>query len=135
MLTPVLPVLTQKVAQDLFGAAQAYQWADAGQLPTRIAPFKHLMQRVEPKMLDDLFEPPVEPVATPGGEAIADLIDIKDFAKVDLRIAQIVNCEAVDGSDKLLRLTLDVGEGRHRQVFSGFRSEERRVGKEWSSTC
>src|SRR3546814_17497865 len=115
------------------------------------------MQRVEPKMLDDLFEPPVEPVATPGGEAIADLIDIKDFAKVDLRIAQIVNCEAVDGSDKLLRLTLDVGEGRHRQVFSGIksayqpsdligkltvlvanlahRSEERRVGKECVSTC
>src|SRR3546814_16970312 len=90
------------------------------------------MQRVEPKMLDDLFEPPVEPVATPGGEAIADLIDIKDFAKVDLRIAQIVNCEAVDGSDKLLRLTLAVGEGRHRQVF---RSEERRVGKECGSTC
>src|SRR3546814_10999119 len=65
MLTPVLPVLTQKVAQDLFGAAQAYQWADAGQLPTRIAPFKPMMQRIEPKIPDALFEPHFDPVATP----------------------------------------------------------------------
>jgi methionyl-tRNA synthetase len=41
---------------------------------------------------------------------------------VDLRIARIVACEAVEGSDKLLRLTLDVGEGRHRNVFSGIKS-------------
>jgi methionyl-tRNA synthetase len=42
-----------------------------------------------------------------------------DFAKIDLRIARIVAAEAVEGSTKLLRLTLDVGEGRHRTVFSG----------------
>src|SRR5690606_10565091 len=122
MLTPVLPVLTDRVARELFGQDAPFQWAGAAQLPTHIAPFKHLMQRVEPKMLDDLFEPPVEPVVTPGGEAIADTIDIKEFGKVDLRIARIVQCEAVEGSDKLLRLTLDVGEGRHRQVFSGIKS-------------
>ncbi|AEC20703.1 methionyl-tRNA synthetase [Pusillimonas sp. T7-7] len=122
MLTPVLPVLTEKVARELFDQGALFQWADAAKLPQRIAPFKHLMQRVEPKMLDDLFEPPAAPVPTPGGEAIADTIDIKDFGKLDLRIARIVNCEAVDGSDKLLRLTLDVGEGRHRQVFSGIKS-------------
>ena len=122
MLTPVLPVLTDKVARDLFGADQSYVWADAAALPTHIAKFKHLMQRVEPKMLDDLFEPPAVAAPTPGGQAIAEPIDIKDFAKVDLRIAKIVTCDAVDGSDKLLRLTLDVGEGRHRQVFSGIKS-------------
>ncbi len=122
MLTPVLPVLTEKVARDLFGASQTYQWSDAAELPTHIAKFKHLMQRVEPKMLDDLFEPPAAAVPTPGGQAIADTIDIKDFAKVDLRIAKIITCDAVDGSDKLLRLTLDAGEGRHRQVFSGIKS-------------
>jgi methionyl-tRNA synthetase len=122
MLTPVLPVLTDRVARELFGDERSYQWADAAQLPTRIAAFKHLMQRVEPAMLDDLFEPPAEPAVVPGGEAIADTIDIKDFAKVDLRIARIVHCETVDGSDKLLRLTLDAGEGRHRQVFSGIKS-------------
>ncbi|MCC2594770.1 methionine--tRNA ligase [Pusillimonas sp. MFBS29] len=122
MLTPVLPVLTARVARELFGQDSLFQWADAARLPQSIAPFKHLMQRVEPKMLDDLFEPPAAPVPTPGGEAIADTIDIKDFSKLDLRIARIVNCEAVEGSDKLLRLTLDVGEGRHRQVFSGIKS-------------
>ncbi|NYT35755.1 methionine--tRNA ligase [Allopusillimonas soli] len=122
MLTPVLPALADRVARELFGEARAFLWADAGVLPRHIAPFKHLMQRVEPKMLDDLFEPPEQPVPTPGGEAIADTIDIKDFGKIDLRVAQIVECEEVEGSDKLLRLTLDVGEGRHRQVFSGIKS-------------
>ncbi|HLU16043.1 MAG TPA: methionine--tRNA ligase subunit beta, partial [Burkholderiaceae bacterium] len=121
MLAPILPELSHKVAHDLFGDTP-YQWADAAHLPTRIAPFKHLMQRVDAKMLDALFEAPEEPAATPGGEAIADTIDIKDFAKVDLRIAKIVQCEHVDGSDKLLKLTLDAGEGRLRQVFSGIKS-------------
>ncbi|TFL15271.1 methionine--tRNA ligase [Pusillimonas caeni] len=122
MLTPILPALTARVARDLFGDAAAYRWQDASALPARIEKFKHLMQRVEPSMLDALFEPPAAAVPTPGGEAIADVIDIKDFAKVDLRIARIVACEAVEGSDKLLRLTLDAGEGRHRQVFSGIKA-------------
>jgi methionyl-tRNA synthetase len=83
------------------------------------------MQRVDVKQLDALFEPPPapeEPQVLPGGEAIAPTITIDDFAKIDLRIAQIVNCEAVEGSTKLLRLTLDVGEGRTRNVFSGIAS-------------
>jgi methionyl-tRNA synthetase len=50
------------------------------------------------------------------------VITIDDFAKVDFRIAKIVDCEHVEGSDKLLRLTLDVGEGRLRNVFSGIKS-------------
>jgi methionine--tRNA ligase beta chain len=58
----------------------------------------------------------------PGGEAVAPAIDIDDFGRIDLRIAKIVNAEAVPGSDKLLRLTLDVGEGRTRNVFSGIKS-------------
>ncbi|MYN14640.1 methionine--tRNA ligase [Pusillimonas sp. TS35] len=122
MLAPVLPALSARVATELFGESRTYQWSDAGVLPSHIGPFKHLMQRVEPTMLDDLFEPPAAALPAPGGEAIADTIDIKDFAKVDLRIARIVECEPVDGSDKLLKLTLDVGEGRHRQVFSGIKS-------------
>ena len=85
------------------------------------------MQRVDPKQLEALFEPPT-PVesaqsanekAVPGGEPFAPTITIDDFTKVDLRIAKIVNCEAVDGSVKLLRLTLDAGEGRLRNVLSG----------------
>ena len=111
-------------------------------------PFKHLMQRVTQEQLEALFEPPAEAeyaqAATktiapagppppqssprregseePGGEEIAPTITIDDFAKIDLRIAQIVNCEAVAGSTKLLRLTLDVGEGKLRNVFSGIAS-------------
>ena len=122
MLTPVLPGLTDRVARELFEDESPYRWQDATTLPTRIQKFKHLMQRVEPAMLDELFEPPAPEVPTPGGEAIAEIIDFKDFAKVDLRIARIEACEAVEGSDKLLRLTLDAGEGRLRQVFSGIKS-------------
>ncbi|MDY0310151.1 MAG: methionine--tRNA ligase [Castellaniella sp.] len=122
MLAPVLPALTDRVARELFGHDRAYVWTDAGELPTRIAAFKHLMQRVDPALLDDLFEPPPAPATVPGGEPIAETIDIKDFGRIDLRIARIVECTAVEGSDKLLRLSLDVGEGRLRQVFSGIQS-------------
>ena len=125
MLSPVLPELARRVAQELLGADRDFVWSDAGVLPQHIAPFKHLMQRVEHKMLDDLLEPPPEAAAPdliPGGQPLADTIGIDDFAKLDLRIAKIVNCEPVDGSTKLLRLTLDAGEGRHRNVFSGIKS-------------
>ena len=125
MLAPVLPALASRVARELFGARRDFIWSDAAELPAQVAPFKHLMQRVDPKMLDALFEPPApaaEPAPAPGGEPLAETISIDDFAKVDLRIAKIVNCEAVEGSTKLLRLTLDVGEGRHRNVFSGIKS-------------
>ena len=127
MLSPILPTLSQRVATELFGLNRNFVWSDAADLPTRINPFKHLMQRVEPAMLDALFEPPAsvtpEPEALiPGGEPLADTITIDDFVKVDLRVARIVNCEHVEGSTKLLRLTLDAGEGRHRNVFSGIKS-------------
>jgi methionyl-tRNA synthetase len=65
---------------------------------------------------------PAVAVTETGIEVIAPEISVDDFFKVDLRIAKIVNCEHVEGSDKLLRLTLDAGEGRHRNVFSGIKS-------------
>jgi len=125
MLTPILPALTDRVAKDLFGLERSFVWTDASELPTHIAPFKHLMQRVTPEMMEQLFEAPTSPQAPPvkpGGEAIAPTITIDDFAKLDLRVAKIVACEAVEGSHKLLKLTLDVGESAHRQVFSGIKS-------------
>ena len=96
----------------------------------QIGAYQHLMQRVEEKQLEALFEPPApvesaQPAietAAPGGEDIAPTITIDVFSKIDLRIAKIVNCEAVEGSTKLLRLTLDVGEGKTRTVFSGIAS-------------
>ena len=132
-LKPVLPTLAGQV-EGLFQTPDL-GWEDIGTRPLSVSPFQHLMQRVTPEQLEALFEPKEpfqavdsagaapESIATiPGGEAIAPTISIDDFAKIDLRIAKIVNCEAVEGSTKLLRLTLDAGEGRHRNVFSGIAS-------------
>jgi methionyl-tRNA synthetase len=69
-----------------------------------------------------VVEPIIVAPPAPGGEPIADAIGIEDFFKVDLRIAKIVAAERVEGSSKLLRLTLDVGEGHTRTVFSGIAS-------------
>lgn len=124
VLSPVLPALGERVASELFGINRSFVWSDAAELPTTIAPFKHLMQRVDDAQMDALLEPPAPIVETPkpGGEEIAETIKIDDFAKIDLRIAKIVECSHVEGSDKLLQLTLDVGEGRYRNVFSGIKS-------------
>jgi methionyl-tRNA synthetase len=135
LLAPVLPALASRVAREFFGMSRDFVWDDAFVLPERVSAYQHLMQRVDPKLLDALFEPPAPaaaPALVPGGEDIAPSIGIEDFAKLDLRIAKIVACEAVDGSEKLLRLTLDVGEGRTRNVFSGIKSAykpEQLVGK------
>ena len=147
-LAPVLPSLAQAV--EAFTGSDMKNWNAAQFDVAAIAPYQHLMQRVTPEQLDALFEPPAklgsEPefsagksgsdpnlagsvpgsseagLPLPGGEEIAPTISIDDFAKIDLRIAKIVNCEPVEGSVKLLRLTLDAGEGRMRNVFSGIAS-------------
>jgi methionyl-tRNA synthetase len=121
-LKPVLPALAAQV--EAFLKIEPLQFADVDRpLGAHvIGSYQHLMQRVDPKRLDALFEPPVVEAPKPGGEALAPTIGIDDFAKIDLRIAKIVACEPVEGSDKLLRLTLDVGEGRLRNVFSGIKS-------------
>ncbi|HZS80318.1 MAG TPA: methionine--tRNA ligase [Herbaspirillum sp.] len=131
-LKPVLPQLAAQVENFLNIAPQV--WTDAQTaLPDGhvINAYTHLMQRVDPKMLDALFDAP-EPAADAGIEELAPEISIDDFAKIDLRIAKILHCEAVEGSTKLLRLTLDAGEGRTRNVFSGIASAynpEELVGK------
>jgi methionyl-tRNA synthetase len=118
-LKPVLPALAKHVEDFLQIPALTFGDVSSALGAHTIGAYAHLMQRVDTKLLDALFEPPAAPVVVPGGEDIAAEIKIDDFAKVDLRIARIVNAEKVEGSDKLLRLTLDVGEGRHRTVFSG----------------
>jgi methionyl-tRNA synthetase len=125
-LKPVLPELAIQV-EALLNIAPL-QWSDVNHaLPDQhvMQPYSHLMTRVDPKMLDELFEPPptaAEEIPVTDIEAIDAEIKIDDFVKIDLRVAQIVDCALVEGSDKLLRLTLDVGEGRLRNVFSGIKS-------------
>jgi len=125
-LKPVLPALAIKV--EAFLQVAPLEWHDAQRaLGTHtIGAYQHLMQRVDARQVDALLEPPAAAAPPPpGGEPLAAEIGITDFAKVDLRIAKIVGAEHVEGSDKLLRLTLDVGEGRLRNVFSGIKSAYR----------
>ena len=124
-LKPMLPALAAQV--EAFLQVGPLQFADAQRAlgAHTIGAYSHLMQRVDAAKLEALLTPPepaTPPAPQPGGEDIAPPITIDDFSKVDLRIARIDNAELVDGSTKLLRLTLDVGEGRARQVFSGIRS-------------
>jgi len=121
-LKPVLPALAAQVEAFLHIAPLDFASAQTNLGAHTIGAYQHLMQRVDPKLLEALFEPPAVPAPQPGGEDLAPEIKIDDYAKVDLRIAKIVKAEHVEGSDKLLRLTLDVGEGRTRQVFSGIKS-------------
>jgi methionyl-tRNA synthetase len=122
-LKPVLPALAAQVESFLRVEPMGFADAQRSLGAHTIGEYKHLMQRVDPKLLDALFEAPA-PAAppAPGGEPLAAEIGIDDFTKVDLRIAKIVKAEHVEGSDKLLRLTLDVGEGKTRNVFSGIKS-------------
>ena len=134
-LKPILPALAAKV--EAFLQVAPLQFADAARAlgHHQIADYQHLMQRVDAAKVEALITPPAPPappVVHPGGEPIAAEIGIDAFSAVDLRVAKIINAELVDGSTKLLKLTLDVGEGRTRQVFSGIRSAyapEQLVGK------
>jgi len=123
-LSPVVPALS--IEAQKFLKVGPLRWSDANtdlvKAGHTIGTYSHLMQRVDPKQLEALFAPAVVELPPPGGEPIAAEIKIDDFAKVDLRIAKIVNAELVEGSTKLLRLTLDVGEGKTRNVFSGIQS-------------
>ena len=121
-LKPVLPALAAQV--EAFLKVEPMQFTDAARAlgAHTIGDYKHLMQRVDAKQLEALIEPTVVEAPPPGGEPIAPEIKVDDFAKIDLRIAKIENCELVEGSTKLLRLTLDVGEEKTRNVFSGIQS-------------
>ena len=154
LLSPVLPQVAARVAA-LLGDG-AYTWADTQgaavytrMLGRTIGAYSHLMQRIDPKMVEELFDKPApvavaalttpapvvaEPIVVAAGdiEELAPEISIDDFTRIDLRVAKIVNCEHVEGSSKLLRLTLDVGEGKTRNVFSGIKSAyqpEELIGK------
>jgi methionyl-tRNA synthetase len=143
-LKPVLPKLVEAV--EAFLGIAPLVWADAAKPLSSQQPinaYKHLTTRVDPKQIEALLAANRESLQ-PGQEGAAaaaaaasttkaanakakepeseGTISIDDFARVDLRIAKIVDCKAVEGSDKLLQLTLDVGEEKTRNVFSGIKS-------------
>ncbi|MEN3112647.1 methionine--tRNA ligase [Uliginosibacterium paludis] len=135
MLAPIMPAIAERVAAFLNCSFAA--WEDDSPLVS-INTYEHLMTRVDAKIMDKLFDQPeaaaaapakaeekkpsVAPVAAPAAEAETAHISIDDFGKVDLRIAKIVSAEHVEGAAKLLKLQLDIGEDRPRQVFAGIKS-------------
>ncbi|HXE37151.1 MAG TPA: methionine--tRNA ligase [Azonexus sp.] len=141
LLKPILPVLAGKVETFLNIAPLA--WTDARSLLAAghgINAYEHLMTRVDPKLIEKLVAANKESLA-PAPEAQSPqrhaehqqkeasaeaasgpLCTIDDFMKVDLRIARIANAEHVEGADKLVRLTLDVGDDRPRNVFAGIKA-------------
>ena len=125
-LKPVLPATAERV--EAFLSIAPLAWASAAEPLSNvnpIKPYQHLMQRVDMvRQLDQLLPDHVpEPkVRAPGGEAIAPEVTIDDFSKMDLRVAKVIKCQKVEGSTKLLQFTLDVGEGKTRNVFSGIQS-------------
>ena len=136
-LAPVIPDTAAK-ALTLFGVAGQPRWNDIHISPVSVQPYQHLMTRVDPKQIAALVDankenlkvtttppsPQPSPSTGEGASSTADAatISIDDFTKIDLRIARIANAEHVEGADKLLKLTLDVGELGTRQVFAGIKS-------------
>jgi len=123
-LAPILPATT-RAAADFLGFGRPLVWSDLHVVPSRVGEYRHLMARIDPAQIDALFEAPKPPAPSPKSAAASaedGTITIDDFSKVDLRIARIVNAEHVEGAAKLLKLTLDAGEGRHRTVFAGIKS-------------
>lgn len=131
-LKPVLPRTAEQA--EAFLNIEALNWSDAETplLGHSINKFKPLMTRVEQDKIEAILaaskesmstetKPEAAETDTSGLEPIADEIQFDDFAKIDLRIAKIVNAEHVEGADKLLKLTLDVGLAE-KQVFAGIKS-------------
>jgi methionyl-tRNA synthetase len=125
-LAPILPETARRV-EELFGLPIDHWENHPDVVETK--PFAHMLTRVDPKQIEALIAANKETLqmnTTPAAAAPATTagatISIDDFSKVDLRIARIVNAEHVEGADKLLRLTLDVGALGARQVFAGIKS-------------
>ena len=142
-LKPVLPKLAEQVEAFLNIAPLTWEDSQSLFIRHRINEYSHLMTRIDPKSIEAMvdankqnLEPTPAPAPVRHAEAqahaaakacscrspVAETISIDDFAKIDLRIARIANAEHVEGADKLLRLTLDLGDLGTRQVFAGIKS-------------
>jgi methionyl-tRNA synthetase len=124
-LKPVLPKLAEGIESFLNVTPLTWQDAHHLLLDHRINPYQHLMQRIDPVLIEKLIEANKQSAAVPAPatanvEPLADTISIDDFAKVDLRIGKVLDCKFVEGSDKLLQFTVDLGF-ETRNIFSGIR--------------
>lgn len=133
-LKPILPDYADKVAKLL--GEEPYTWDDISkEFENRsVGKYEYLAVRVDPEKVKAMVEASKVAAApqAPVIEPIASEIAFDDFAKVDLRVAKVLSAESVEGSDKLLRLQLDLGEGKPRQIFSGIKKSiapETLVGK------
>lgn len=132
-LKPILPKLAQQIEGFLNIAPLDWQ-AVSSSLPAghAIKAYEHLITRIDPKQIEAMTEankqtmqattaPATTSVAAPASEE-NHYISIDDFTKVDLRIAKIIDAQHVEGAEKLLQLTLDIGEEKPRNVFAGIKS-------------
>lgn len=125
-LAPVLPQTAANAAR--FLNLDAITWANTRVTLSEghaINKYEHLMQRVEQKQVDDLIEANKQSIQTPPApvedskyEKVAEQASFDDFMKIDMRVAKVLNCEAVEGSTKLLKFDLDFGFEK-RIIFSG----------------
>ena len=140
-LKPVVPVMAEKV--ETFLSVRPLTWDDLNEvlLNKKINIFKPLLLRVETKAIETLVLQSKSPEGTANGTKIdssisdekpetkpeAEVIDLKHFQKIDLRVAEIIDAKHVSGADKLLELKLSLGldehgEERSRTIFSGIKS-------------
>jgi len=134
-LQPVLPGLAQRAGALLGSACDRWDLVATPLTGTKVAPFTHMMARVEAEKVQTMFVPgpatsapptPATPTAAVASDALAKEplaaeITIDDFQKVDLRVAKVIAAEAVPDAKKLLRLTLSLGSGPTRNVFAGIK--------------
>ena len=136
-LAPVLPRVAEQAAA--FLNLPALSWDMAAQtLPAghAINQYKHLMQRVEQTQVDNLIEAnkqSIQAAAAPAEaeskyEKVAEQASFDDFMKIDMRVAKVINCEAVEGSTKLLKFDLDFGFEK-RVIFSGIAASYPNLGE------
>ncbi len=126
-LKPVLPAMAGK-AEDFLRVSLDWTALEGPLLNHQISKFQPLMTRIDPKQVDAMVEASKEDQASaaPTEPAVEDnTIAFEDFARVDLRVARIVAADHVDGADKLLQLSLDLGDRGQRQVFAGIKAAYR----------
>ncbi len=131
-LAPIVPTLAERGQR--FLGCDSLDWNAVSQplLARNVSAFSPLLTRVEPErvaaMVADSREATPPPISSPApepGEPVAPEIELDEFSKIDLRVARIADARPVDGADRLLRLTVELGDGGTRTVFAGIKAAYR----------